>query len=1156
MFLRFTALLIFVASAPFLHAQDLSRLRFRTLPINGDTLQLDSLSIVEGTLIMRDSADNLIDTASYHFNPIKGYIVWKTKPATDSITVAYRTFPFSLAKSIYKKDASRMEMTQDYLLNPFEYIPPRESATFIDFGTLEYNGSFSRGVSFGNNQDVVLSSSFNLQLSGNITKDIEIAAALTDNNIPIQPDGTTQQLQEFDKVFIKITKQPHSLIVGDYEIGSPEGYFMKYFKKLQGASYAGSVRLSEKEKVAMQASLAVAKGKYNRYRLQVTEGNQGPYKLAGANGEAFIIVLGGTERVYINGRLLKRGAEHDYVIDYNLGEITFTPNVLITSDLRVEAEFEYSERSYFRSTIAVNGAYECEKVKIRAAFYSEQDSKNQPVDEDLSDDQKDVLRSAGDSPSGILYPGYRVDEFDTSKIFYKLIDGDTANAVFDSVFVYSTNPDSAFYLVSFTYAGPGRGDYQRAPIAVNGVVYEWIAPVNGIHNGSYIPFRVLVAPNRQQMVSLGVDVKPSANDVITLEGALSNNDLNTFSPIEDEDNLGFAGKGSYLRKFPLGAESSRQNISADVNYEFVNHNFRALERIRSVEFNRDWNYIRSDTADEHLLNTGTKYIREGWGDIGYRLSVFLSGDSYTGLQHHASASFNRKGYFLQADLRFLTSDATSEKSKFIRPAVEAAKSFATLRNWKIGGRYEQEINRRRNTQTDTLLSTGFIYNDWRVYIANADTAQDKVRLEYIRRLEFFPRSNQIKLINTSNTVNLRGNWVSNKIHRLGWQLSYRNFESRDTLVSKKELEHYYLGRMEYGLTALKGAVTTSVLYELGAGKEPKIQYTYLPVDTGLGNFIWNDYNNNQIQESFEFEPAPFSDAGNFIRVLNPTNEFDAVDNTQYSQSLNLNPRAVWSSKSGARGFIARFSTATSLQIERKVFRGSGKSPFNPFVLDESDQSLVSLNSLARNSLFFNRQSSKYSLEYTFQDNRRKINQVSGIETLTIREHLGRVRWNIIQPVSVMLAYTLGKRTSLSQFYNERNYVIESHEAEPQVSYLLGTKFRVTVLYNFSFRKNTLDENEEKSYSNEASAEARYNIVSKSTLNGKVSFVKINYTGGENLPIEFAMLQGFKDGNNYTWTVSYERTLAKAVQLSLSYDGRKTGEAKPVHVGRVQVRAIF
>src|SRR5947207_2770105 len=173
----------------------------------------------------------------------------------------------------------------------------------------------------------------------------------------------------------------------------------------------------------------------------------------------------------------------------------------------------------------------------------------------------------------------------------------------------------------------------------------------------------------------------------------------------------------------------------------------------------------------------------------------------------------------------------------------------------------------------------------------------------------------MKLRNNSNTINFKGNWITNRTHTLGWQLTYRNFETKDSATSAKELEHYYLGRIEYGLNILKGAISTNVLYELGAGKEPKIQYTYLPVDSGLGNFnYYGDYNRNGIKESFEFVPATFND-GNYIRVLNPTNEYDAVDITQYNQSLSLNPRAVWNDKTGTEGFIARFSTVTSLQIE-------------------------------------------------------------------------------------------------------------------------------------------------------------------------------------------------------------------------------------------------
>ena len=298
--------IIFLSQLPKAEAQ-WSSYRKKTVVVEQDTTQIDTVSIQAQSFKV---LNNAAFSSKYLLIPEKALLIRKTQtPQFDTLVVEYRVFPFLFSK-VYSNPNRRMSTAAERGIgNPFLYTPQNRDKSQASFSGLNKSGSLSRGISVGNNQDLAVNSALNLQLSGKLSPEIDISAAITDENIPIQPDGNTQQLQDFDKVFIQLSDQRSKLIVGDFQITRPESYFMNFNKRLQGGSFTTRQEVKPFKnaaplKLKSGASVAVARGRFARNSIQAIEGNQGPYRLKGIQNEQYIVVLSGSEKVYIDGALL------------------------------------------------------------------------------------------------------------------------------------------------------------------------------------------------------------------------------------------------------------------------------------------------------------------------------------------------------------------------------------------------------------------------------------------------------------------------------------------------------------------------------------------------------------------------------------------------------------------------------------------------------------------------------------------------------------------------------------------------------------------------------------------------------------------------------------------------------------------------------------
>ena len=1018
---------------------------------------------------------------------------------------------------------------------------------FLGLGGIQINGAYMRSLSGGGQQSAMMHSVMDLTISGNISEDLKLQARMTDQQMPFEPEGNTQRLQDFDRVNVQLIHENWGLEAGDLHIQSNQNLsFLRYNRQVQGLGVSSSKLSFDSTDSKTQAVTSFARSKTGIQTIEPLEGVLGPYRIDGPQNEPFIFLLAGSEKVYLDGKLLERGLENDYVIDYNAAELTFNSKIYISKYSRIQIEFEYSDRQYSRNVTTLQHQQSIRNLEVNFGYFQQKDKPGRQLNDLSESDFQKLSNLDSDATYGEIFSadslGYAFDKMRYAKID-TVIGGQNYQ-----IFKLSENPSIAHFQLNFTMVGENNGDYRIANSSENGVSYEWVAPIDGIPQGNYAPVKRVALPQKQRMINLGLKYNFKDDSKISFEFAGSEFVKNRFNQNNTKQNG---------NAFSIGYESNakelsfRKNLSLKyfIKYDYLDSTFSPVQPFYDVEFNRNWGMEQSATfqaGEEHLLRLGSS-IKNETQHFSYEMGLRNKENFGIGSQH--SVVFQNKGDLNIALNGFLMNSQDGETQ------TDWKKATADLRyakfNIQPGYRFKTEQHQIRIA--DEIANSFQFFDSHSFYITKQDSNQWNFKISHEFRVDKRPNDGNLQEFEKAQNTQLQTSFQYGNDNQIAFNLLRREIQ---TEIDSTESERYFQGGLNWQSSLWNDNIIQNLNFQTGTGRVLQRSYFFMEVARGLGTHSWSDLNENGEQELNEFfeDQTEYGDR-NYVKVLTMGDNYRTafINNLQYQLRWNM-PNS-WAKSENIMQYLGRFSGSFHASLDNKNTFDEWSSRISPFSFNNQAEVLSSRNMLKSN-LWYNRGGIAI-LEASWTNSNRKQLLLDGFEGMnrTMFQLAGFL--NSFQDWNISAAYRQTANASFSEVVEERDYQFNTTSVNPKISWQGGNNLRVSLAYK----------NENKFSPNESAGgvvlvntvELANKLIQSQNgvLEGKFSYVSVDSELQNNQsPLAYEMFEGLRAGDNYVWNLSLRRKIIGDLNLILQYIGRKSQNRKTIHNGSVQLTALF
>lgn len=1099
-----------------------------TIPKN-NTLQIDTVSIQPTNFKIYTLNNIEIDSKQYKVDFAKAIVIFNSEITLQhpTIIIEYTLYPNFLTKTYQSFNPKLIVPNANTKTQLYSLTTNNNTIFTKPFEELQASGNITRGLTVGNNQNGVVNSMLDLKIEGTLSENIMLRASILDTNIPIQENGNTYALNEFDRVFIELIGDKWTINAGDIYLENKSTHYLNFNKKVSGIA-VNTLFKNENSALSFTTSGAIVRGKYNTIQFNGNEGNQGPYRIYNFNN-SYVLILQGSEKIYANGILLQRGENNDYTIDYNTAEITFNTTFTITANTRITAEYQYTDRAYTRFTSYNHAQFKSKKLEINGYFFTENDLKNQSLTQDLTNEQKEILALAGNNKSEMIAPSAFLDTYSEDKILYKKV-----RIGNEEIFEYTTNSNDELYAVSFSYTGENKGNYLLKEIIATGKIYYYV----GNNLGNYNPVNQLIAPNKLQLAVVKAQFNPSNKTAIKSETAFSINDQNLFSTIDNNQNKGI------VSKFELEQTifSKKWTLKGAMNYDYISENFKTIERIQQIEFNRDWNI---DTLYKAQKLVGANLILSKKNtELNYNFEALKLDTHFTGNRHQVFGNVNSKSVFINFKSSVLNSNSKTATTLFLRNTINGKYRFK--KGW-AGFFFNNENNKIKVNYSNEFLKNSHKFNEQEIYFGIGDSTKvfSKIGVNFSATDSI--QNTLFKRVNNAKTYYLNSRLINANNANLDVYVNFRtvkntNYNNEESLNAK----------LFYKQQLFNQFLLLSTNFQTLSGTLPQQDYTYLKTEPGQGFYMWIDYNNNQIKELNEFEIAQFPDQAEYLRIVLPTVNYLPTNQNKFTQTLVINPQQ-WRSKKGLKKMLSFFSNSTYLISESKHKKIPNNFNINPF--NFNNENALAFNYTINNSLSFNKGKKFFSTTYNYiKTNIKNTSTIDNLENLLNNNQI-QFEHQISKFLLLNIVTENSTNTTESQNFTNRNFKINTTNFNPKISYYYNAANFFSLFYELKNKKNKIG-NLEQLTLHKIGADANIKTSKNILVKTEINFFNNNFFGNANSPTAYQMLEGLQPGKNYTWSVLLQHKINSFLNLTANYLGRKSETSNTIHTGTIQLKAIF